>query len=451
MNTANNADALGSQKIGRLLLQYSVPAIIATSAASLYNIIDRIFIGQGVGPLAISGLALTFPLMNLAASFGALVGVGASTMVSIRLGERKKVEAVKLLSNALMLNLVLGVSFSIITLSFLDKILYMLGASPETLPYARDFMRVILSGNVFLHIYIGLNFIMRASGYPRKAMFVTLSTVASNLVLAPVFIFKFRWGIQGAALATVTSQFLGVILVLSHFLRKTSFVRFLPGYFKFEKKIIFDIFSIGMSNFLMLMVTSMIVVILNLSLKKYGGDFAIGAYGIINGIGNLIVMIVMGFTQGMQPIAGYNFGAKLFNRVMEVFRKTVIAGTCVTVSGFLINEIFASQLARAFTTDNGLIALAANGLRINLMMFPVIGFQIVTSNFFQSIGNAKISVVLGLSRQVLFLIPALLIVPRIWGLNGVWFASPIADLSASVTTFFVLRRQLKKLQLVRGN
>ena len=441
-----NTHDLGVERLGKLLLQYSIPAIIATAAASLYNIIDRIFIGHGVGPMAISGLALTFPLMNITAAFGAMVGVGAGSMVSIRLGEHDRKGATLILGNAVMLNIILSIAVTIITLVFLDPILFSLGASHDTLPYAREFMQIILAGNIFTHLYLGLNGIMRASGYPQKAMITTLVTVAVNLALAPLFIFAFKWGIRGAALATVLAQIVGTVWVVHHFTKGESFVHFLPGYMKLKKKIIGEIVSIGMSNFLMLVCASIVVSIMNLSLRKHGGDFAIGAYGIIGSIGNLAVMIVIGFNQGMQPIVGYNYGARQMPRVIRTFKLTIIAGTAVTTVGFLLAEIFPRTIAAAFTSDEQLINLSVTGMRLILIMFPIVGFQIVTASFFQSIGKAKIAILLSLTRQMLFLIPALLILPRVWGLNGVWLSGPVADFTSSLLTLVVLWWQMDKLK-----
>ena len=445
MPDQSSPHVLGTEKIIKLLFEYSIPAIIATTTSSLYNIIDRIFIGHGVGPLAISGLALTFPLMNLSAAFGSLVGAGASTMVSIRLGEKDKQGATHILGNAFFLNVVVGIVFAIVMISFLDPILFIFGASKDTLPYAKEFMQIILGGTIFTHLYLGLNSIMRASGYPRQAMVTTLLTVVINLGLAPLFIFGFKWGIRGAAIATVCAQIFGTVWVIIHFTRKSSYVRFLKGYFRPRLKIIRDIFSIGMSTFIMFTCASLIVIIMNIKLAKYGGDFAIGAYGIIASFANLFVMIVLGFNQGMQPIAGYNFGARQFNRVKEVFRNTVIAGVCVTSFGFLLIQLFPEMLASAFTSNKELIKIATTGMHFSFALFPIVGFQMVTSSFFQSIGYAKISIVLSLSRQVIFLIPALLILPGIFGLNGAWIAVPSADIFASALTYFVLHRQLKKM------
>ncbi len=439
------ASDLGVESLGKLLIRYSGPAIIATAAASLYNIIDRIFIGQGVGPLAISGLALTFPLMNITAAFGAMVGVGSSSMVSIRLGQHDRKGATLILGNAAMLNIILGLAVGLITLIFLEPILYALGASHETLPYAKEFMQVLLIGNVFTHLYYGLNNIMRASGYPGKAMMTTLITVAVNLVLAPLFIFVFHWGIRGAALATVFAQLTGAATAGFHFTKISSFVHFLPGYMKLKKVIIKDIISIGMSQFFILICASIVVSIMNLSLRKYGGDYAIGAFGIINSIGNLTVMVVLGFCQGMQPIVGYNFGAKQIPRVIKTFKLTIIAGTLVTSFGFFLAELLPRLISSAFTNDSILIELSTTGMRLTLMMFPLVGFQIVASSFFQSIGNAKISILLSLTRQVLFLIPALLILPHLWGLNGVWLGSPAADITSTLLTLLVLRWHIKRM------
>ncbi len=437
---------LGVEKPGKLLLQYSIPAIIATVATSLYNIIGRIFIGHGVGALAISGLALTFPLMNITAAFGSMVGIGASAMVSIRLGQHNRQEATKVLGNAFMLNIILAIIVSSLTFIFLEPILYSLGASKDTLPFAKKYMQVILIGNVFGHLYLGLNNIIRASGYPQKAMIITLYTVGVNLLLAPLFIFVFHWGIRGAALATVCAQITGTVLTIIHFSKSESFVHFLPGYFKLKISIIKDIVSIGMSNFLVLICSSVVVSIVNISLKKYGGDYAIGAFGIINSIANLVVMIVVGLNQGMQPIVGYNYGAHHIQRVLKTFKLTVKTATYVTCIGFLLIHLFPRIIVSAFTTNKELIALSITGIKLNLAALPIVGFQIVTSSFFQSIGKAKISIFLSLSRQILFLIPALLILPNFWGLKGVWLGAPTADISSTILTSLVLIFQLKYLK-----
>jgi putative MATE family efflux protein len=435
---------LGTGRIGQLLVQYSLPAIIGTAAQSIYNVIDRVFIGHGVGAMAISGLAVTMPMMNLAAAFCSMVGVGAASLVSIRLWQQRQREASSILGNQLILSLVLSISYSILCFLFLDKILLATGASPETLPYAKQFMQIILLGNVFTHIYLGLNGVMRASGYPAKAMVTTLVTVAVNVALAPLFIFGFRWGIRGAALATVCAQLVGTAWSFQHFLRKEHTVHFQRSGFKLVWKTIWEILAIGLPNFIMMFCACFVVVLMNLRLTRYGGDYAIGAYGITNALGNLFVMIAIGVNQGMQPIVGYNYGAGNFGRAIRTYRLAVYAAMCITTCGFLLGEIFPYAVASAFTTDEELIGQAVRGMRISFMLFPVIGFQMVTSNFFQSIGHARLSILLSLSRQVLFLIPFLIVLPLFWGLNGAWLAGPASDLSASVVTFFVMRAWMRE-------
>lgn len=438
------ADELGRGAIGGLLLRYSIPAIVGMTASSLYNIIDRIFIGQGVGASAISGLALTLPIMNLAVAFGAMVGVGAAVTTSIRLGEKNRADATLVLGNTVFLNIVISVAFSILVLGFLDGILCAFGASAETLPYARQFMQIILAANVVTHLYMGINNVMRASGHPKKAMVTTLLTIGINVVLAPLMIFGLKWGIRGAATATVCSQMIGLLWLLLHFTSRQSTLRFERGCLRPRIRIIKDIISIGTPSFLINMCLCVITSIINLRLVKYGGDFAVGAFGIINSILMFIAMIVLGFTQGMQPIAGYNYGANQWHRVGEVFRYTVIAASCVTCSGFLLVECIPGLISRAFTTNRELVDLSTTGMRIVIAMFPLVGFQIVTANLFQAIGKVHISIVLSLSRQVLLLIPALFVLSHFFGLNGVWAAMPASDLGASVLTFIVLKNQMKQ-------
>lgn len=445
MKQRKSPHTLGNEKILNLLIEYSLPAITAMTAMSAYNIIDRIFIGQGVGALAIAGLALTLPLMNLGIALGTLVGAGSASLVSIRLGEKKEDEASLILGNAVMLNLLLSIPFSVIMFIFLDKVLFLFGASAATLPYAREFMQIILVGNVFMHIYMGLNHIMRASGYPAKAMFITLGTVVLNIIFAPYFIFILKLGIRGAAFATVFAQVIGLALVIIHFFRKTSYLHFVKGCFKLKMDIVRGIFSIGMSPFVINVGASVIVVVVNLSLVKYGGDYAVGAFGIINSISMLVVMTIIGLTHGMQPIAGYNYGAGNYFRVREVFKYTAIAGTCVSVAGFVLGEFFPVHIAMAFTDNQELIDISVTGMRIVLVAFPIVGFQIVTSNLFQSIGKAKISIILTFSRQIIFLIPALVILPRIFGLIGVWAAIPFSDFLSVILTLYVLKIQGNKI------
>ncbi|MDD5508144.1 MAG: MATE family efflux transporter [Bacteroidales bacterium] len=437
--------ALGTENVWRLLLQYAIPSVVAMTASSLYNIIDSIFIGQGVGALAISGLAITFPLMNLSAAFGSLVGVGASALMSLRLGQKDYSSANHILGNVFVLNLLLGIIYMIVVLLFLDPILYFFGASAETLPYAHDFMVVITLGNVITHMYFGLNALLRASGNPLKSMYATIFSVIINCILAPLFIFGLGWGIRGAALATIVAQAFMLTWQIRLFSDRNRFIHLRRGIFKLKRKIVLDSFSIGMAPFMMNAVASVIVIIINQGLIRYGGDLAVGAYGIVNRVATLFVMVVIGLNQGMQPIAGYNFGARQFDRVNSVLKLTILLATGVMMIGFLISEIFPRTVASLFANDQDLINLAAPGLRIVMATFPIVGFQMVTSNFFQSIGMAGKAIFMSLSRQVVFLLPLLLILPHIFGMKGVWYSIPAADLLSSIVAAFLLAAQYRKL------
>ncbi len=437
---------LGTENVWKLLIQYAIPSVIAMTASSLYNITDSIFIGHGVGPLAISGLAITFPLMNLAAAFGSLVGVGASTLMSLRLGQKDYDSANHILGNVFMLNLILGIGYTILVLVFLDPILLFFGASEETLPYAYSYMVVISLGNVVTHIYLGLNALLRSIGKPQVAMYATIFTVIINAILTPIFIYVLDWGIQGAAVATVVSQGLMLILQIKIFSNKDSFIHLQKGIYRLKKKIVADSLAIGLSPFMMNAAASIIIIVLNQSLIKYGGDLAVGAYGIINRVAFLFVMVVIGLNQGMQPIAGYNYGAKLYERVTLVLKHTILLATIVTTLGFVTGEFFPKAVARMFTKDIDLTNFVVDGMRIVVIFFPIIGFQIVTSNFFQSIGMPKKAIFLSLTRQVIFLLPFLFIFPRFFGLKGVWYSMPVADIMSSLFSAFLLIQQFRKFK-----
>ncbi|HOB84360.1 MAG TPA: MATE family efflux transporter [Bacteroidales bacterium] len=439
---------LGTGNIRQLLLKYAIPSVIAMTAASLYNITDSIFIGQGVGALAISGLAITFPLMNLSAAFGSLVGVGASTLMSLRLGQKDYSTANNILGNVFVLNLILGLAYTILVLLFLDPILRFFGASSETLPYSHDFMVIISLGNVITHLYFGLNAMLRATGHPYKSMYATIFSVVINVALAPVFIFVFRWGIRGAALATVIAQTSMLLWQISHFTNKNNFIHLQKGSLRLKRKIVIDSLSIGTAPFLMNSVASIIVILINTSLIRYGGDLAVGAYGIINRIAFLFMMVVIGFNQGMQPIAGYNFGARQYNRVNHVLKLTIILATSVVTAGFIIGELFPRTVASIFTREKELIEIVVPGMRIIFMVFPIVGFQMVTSNFFQSIGMPGKAIFMSLSRQVIFLLPFLLILPHIYGVNGVWLSMPASDFMASMVAAYLLVKQYRKYNVI---
>lgn len=443
--------SLGTESIPKLLKQYAVPAIIAMTASSLYNMIDSAYIGQGVGPMAISGLAVTFPLMNLSTAFGTLVGVGASTLISVLLGQRNYSVARRVLGNVIIMNCVIGLLFMAVSLLFLDPILYFFGASEATIPYAREYMQVVLIGNIITHLYFGLNAVLRAAGHPRKAMYATILTVALNTILDPIFIFVLDMGIRGAAIATVISQLVSLIWQIKIFSNKEEFLHFSKDMMKFDPKIAYRSLSIGMAPFLMNVASCFIVILINKGLQTYGdmemvggGDLSIGAYGIINRLSFLFVMVVMGFTQGMQPIAGYNYGAQLYDRVIKVLRLTIICATIVMTAGFLVAMIFPELMVKIFTSDPQLIELSSKGARLVFLAFPIVGFQIVTSNFFQSLGMAKKAIFLSLSRQLLFLAPCLIILPRLIGVKGVWLSLPISDIISTIVTIFMLRTLLKQ-------
>lgn len=431
---------LGTKPVGRLLMQYAMPAIIAMTASSLYNMVDSIFIGQGVGPMAISGLALTFPFMNLSAAFGAAVGVGASTCISVKLGQRDYSTAQNILGNTITLNLIIGVLFSIVSLLFLDPILFFFGASDQTIPYARDYMVIILLGNVFSHMYFGMNAVLRAAGKPRHAMYATMFTVIMNTMLDPLFIYTLGLGISGAAYATILSQMIALTWQIWLFADRSQLLHLCKGTYRLRKAIVRNIIGIGMSPFLMNVCACIVVIFINKGLLQYGGDLTVGAYGIANRTAFVFVMVVMGINQGMQPIAGYNYGARNTARLMKTLKLSMLAATVVTTSGFLVAEFIPELCARMFTPDEQLIGLAAHGLRIIMATFPIVGYQMVVTNFFVSIGMAKTSIFLSMSRQMLFLFPLLLLLPLEFGVNGVWMSMPISDtLSALVTLWFMVR------------
>ena len=437
---------LGTEKISKLLRQYAVPAIIAMTASSLYNMVDSIFIGHGVGKFAIAGLALTFPLMNLGAAFGALVGVGASATISMLLGQKNYDMANKVLGNVVTLNTIIGIVYTIVFLAFLDPILYFFGASENTIGYARDYMTIILFGNISTHMYLGLDAVMRSSGMPKKAMYTTIFTVVINAILDPIFIYVFDWGIKGAAIATVIAQSLALAWIVRIFSNKSLVIHFKKGIYKLKARIVKDVISIGMAPFFMNTAACLIVILINQGLQRHGGDLAIGAYGIVNRVSFVFVMIVLGLNQGMQPIVGYNFGARQYNRVTGALKLTIIIATAIMTLGFLAAEIFPRAICMIFTTDEDLIQHAVKGMRIVFMCFPIVGFQIVTGNFFQSVGMAGKSVFLSLTRQLLFLLPGLLILPHFLGTNGIWISMPVSDALSSFVAFVILYTQMKNFK-----
>lgn len=443
-NKSSIPTELGTEKIGRLLKQYALPAIIAQTAASLYNMVDSIFIGQGVGPLAISGLAVTFPLMNLSTAFGTLVGAGAAVMLSVLLGQKNYKAANKVLGNVVSLNIIIGLIFMAAALIFIDPILYFFGASENTLPYAKEYITIILIGNVITHVYFGLNAAMRSSGFPKKAMALTIFTVVFNTLLDPIFIFVFDMGIAGAAWATVIAQTVAMIIVLKHFSDKERAFHFEKGIFKLDMRVAKDSLAIGMGPFLMNAAACLVTLFINQQLRDYSGDLGIGAYGICNRLIFMFIMICMGLNQGMQPIAGYNYGAKQYSRVKEVFWMTAKLGTVVTCICFIIGMFFPRVAVGIFTHDEALMEMASHGLRILVLGFPIVGFQMIGTNFFQCLGMVKKSVILSLSRQILFLLPLLYALPLWHDASGVWMSFPVSDVLSAALTAILLRRLFKK-------
>ncbi len=447
MNSKKQATLeLGTKPVGRLLWQYAAPAIVAMTASSLYNIIDRAFIGQIVGADAIAGLGITFPFMNLSAAFGAAVGVGASTCISVKLGQKDYKTAEELLGNTVTLNLIVGFLFMVVCMLFLDSILRFFGASEVTLPYAREFMEVILLGNMITHMYFGMNAVLRAAGKPRHAMYATLFTVACNIVLVITFVWLFRWGIRGAAMATITSQTLALCWQLWIFSDKEEIIHLKSGIYKLKAVLVRNIIAIGISPFLMNVAACIIVIFMNNQLVRYGGDMDVASYSISNSIAMMFVMFVMGVNQGMQPIAGYNYGAENYDRLMKVLNISMMAATAIMLTGWLIAMFLPYYCARIFTTDHTLIELSIFAIRVNMLVFPVIGFQMVITNFFQCIGKVKISIFLSLSRQLLLLLPLLVVLPLIWGIDGVWAALPASDATAALMAAIVMMSYMNKLK-----
>lgn len=443
------ATELGTQSIRQLLVKYALPGIIAMTASSLYNIVDSIFIGHGCGAMALSGLTVAKPFMDICAAFGSLVGVGASTMVAIKLGEKDYESANKVLGNVIVLNVLLSAIVMVVGLAFLDPILYAFGASETDIVYAREYIRIILYGNILTHIYFGLNAVLRAMGHPRSSMAATIVAVFVNVVLDPIFIFKFDMGVRGAALATIISQAIAVVWQMIVFCDPTEVVHFHRGIWRLDKVITRRALEIGMSPFLMNLAHCFVVIIINNCLMMYGGDMAKASFGIINRFTFVFAMIVMGLNQGMQPIAGYNYGAKQYNRMWRAMQLTSICATGVMAGVFLLGEVVPELVVKMFTHDAVLVGLTILPTRILSCSMLLVGFQMVTVNFFTSIGMAGKSIFLSLTRQVLYLIPLALLLPHVFTDNpimGVWWSIPISDAISALTAaimLIVVRPQLK--------
>lgn len=445
----NQFNVLAEKPVGSLLMQYAIPAIVAMAASSVYNIIDGIFIGQGVGAEAIMGLALTGPIMSLTAAFGAMVGMGAATLMSVKLGQKDYGTAQKILGNVVIMNLTLGIVLGMLLLVFINPILRFFGASDVTLPYARDFMSIILVGNVVTHMYLGLNALLRSTNRPQKAMCATIGTVVLNCILAPIFIFVLGWGIRGAATATIMAQMIMLTWQLRLFSNKDELIHLSRSIIKLDVKIVKESLLVGLPQFLINLCACLVAAMMTRSLTTYGGDMAVGAFGICNRFILFIVMVVIGLNQGMQPIAGYNFGARRYDRVLGVLNKALIFGSIITLTGFVIGVFFPTPFVSVFAKDSPqLIKLSAHALSCMVMMFPIVGIQIVSTAFFQSIGYAPKSIFLSLTRQLIFLVPAIFILPHLYAdpLEGLWHAAPVADGLASVLAITLLVLQVKKFK-----
>ena len=432
--------ALGTQPVGRLLWQYALPGVVAMTASSLYNMVDSIFIGHGVGPMALAALGISFPLMNIGAAFGAAVGIGGSTLMSLRLGQRQYDKANNVLGNMVALNIITGLLVGIVSIIFLDPILTFFGASEQTLPHAHDYMFILLVGNVVTHLYLGLNAALRSASKPRAAMIATIVTVVLNNILDPIFIWPLHMGIKGAAIATVLAQVIVLCWQLWQFSRQKELLHLEWRFLKPARAIVKDIVSIGISPFSMQLTGCVVAIFMNNALMRFGGDLAVGAYSIANRLGFIFFMVIMGICQGFQPIAGYNYGARNMDRVKQVLRLTIMASVIAMTVGWIIGELLPGPCTRLFTDDADLLAISIRGIRINMLVFPVIGYQAVVTNFFQTIGKVRISIFMSLSRQLLFLLPMLLLFSSIWGLDGVWASLPASDFAAFVVAAIIMQR-----------
>lgn len=438
---------LGQKPVGQLLWQYALPAMVAMVASSLYNIIDRAFIGQLVGPEAIAGLGITFPFMNLSGAFGAAVGVGASTCISVKLGQKDYETAEHLLGNTVTLNLIIGFSFMLVCMVFLDPILRFFGASDVTLPYAREFMEIILLGNMITHMYFGMNAVLRAAGKPRQAMYSVLLTVCLNILFLLVFVWWFRWGIRGAALATVSAQSICLCWQLWLFSNKKELLHLKRGIYRLKSALVKNIVAIGISPFLMNLCSCLVVIFMNNQFVRYGGDMAVGAYSIANSVVMVLFMLVIGVNQGMQPIVGYNYGAEKYDRMFRCLWLAITVATAILLTGWTISMIFPKEIARVFTSDETLMNMSARGIRLNMLVFFVVGSQAVITNFFQCIGKVKISIFLSLSRQLTLLIPMAYIFPLFWGLDGVWYSMAASDFGSFAMTIPLLIWYMRRLNV----
>jgi putative MATE family efflux protein len=440
---------LGEKNITGLIWKFFWPAFIGVSVNALYNIVDRIFIGRGVGSLALSGLSVVFPIMILVAAFGMLIGIGAGVRISINMGKKEFNLAERVLGNSFVLMIIVSILVTVIGFIIKTPMLRSFGANDQTIGYAQDYLNIILLGSVFQIVGFSLNNIIRSEGSPQYAMLSMIICSVVNVILNPIFIFGLGMGVKGSALATVISQFILMVWVISHFRSKRSVLRLKLGNMKLDRSIIWQIVTIGMAPFAMQIAGSLVQATYNTQLIRYGEDVAVGAMGIINSVAILIVMAVVSINMASQPIIGYNFGAGNYGRVRQTWNIGIIAGTIISIVAFVFVELFPGTIIHLFNHDDPqLYAIGVTGIRIFLLMLPLVGFQVICSNYFQSIGNAKISLFLTLLRQVIFLLPLLTFLPMYWGITGIWMASPISDFISSCVVFIFFRIERKKLHLL---
>ncbi|MDR0509484.1 MAG: MATE family efflux transporter [Rikenellaceae bacterium] len=444
--TRGEAAALGREKISKLLRQYAVPSVIGMLVSSLYNLVDAIFIGKGVGPDALSAIALTIPIMSLGVAFSLLIGVGSAAQMSIHLGRGDTQTGRLILGNMVVMCALIGALFSVASLVFLDEILLLLEANPATtLGYAHDFAEVILIGNIFTSLYMGLNALMRSTGYPQRSMIIMLATIVVNCLLGALFIFVFNWGVRGAALATVVAQVAALGFELRHYFDRSRTIRFTRGIFRPQWRIVRNVMSIGLSPFILNVCGSVVVIFINHALLVHGGEDYVGAFGIVNRYLFVFSMTVIGINQGVQPIIGYNFGAGDTFRLARALRQGILWATLVAALGGVAAQVFPRYIAMLFTNSSAQVDAAIEAFRYGLLLFPLVGFQMLSSSFFQSIGQAQRSIVLSVTRQVVFLIPLLIVLPHFWGVDGVWIALPVADGFSIILAVALVAGQLRRM------
>jgi putative MATE family efflux protein len=443
--SANRTVRLGEAPVGKLLLEFSIPAIVAMIANALYNVVDSMFVGRGVGPLALTAVTIAFPIMIILMGCGMLIGIGSTALVSIKLGQGRHDEAEKILGNAFAAIIAMGLLISGILLYFLDPLLKFLGATPDVFDYARQFTEVILCGTVFQFISFGINNIIRAEGKPLISMVTMLVSAAMNTLLNPLFIFVFHWGVRGSALATVFTQIVISAYIIYHFTLGKSSLKLHKKNLKIEFAVLMKIFAIGLAPFLLQIAASITAFLFNHTLLIYGGEMAIAAMGVISRTAMMLLMPIFGINQGVQPIIGFNYGAKKYDRVKKALLLATVSATAICVAGFAATQLFSHEIIGLFNSNSDLMHIGTRGIRIFLIMLPIIGFQIITTNYFQAVGKAAQAIFLSLTRQVLFLIPLILILPAFFNLDGIWIAGPLSDLLAAVVAGILLFKELRHL------